>query len=426
MSDKIIFDSVDAVKQSIHTGNREQDLAKTNEYINAILSGNVEIGTTEQPQDNVPVSTDTPISEVPLEGTVTEPVIEQPSIDVTEYERQKKYNEFLEKKAQEEHNRAMFELKRREEELAKERAAKEELEKKLQQLSAIKQNEPSNSITTQEEDDEYASEYAKRTRQMVEDLKNRVGDNPVVDELVTKINEIQSDFQQRKQAEAREKAEREQREKENRVFENIRDFQRRFPELQTSKDIKDIDQEYTNFRKDIAFLINAKESYQVDKAIEDYFKGGEVRKQADERGIKAIPDFEKYNNIADLIDIKNGIQRDPITGQYVPILDDDGVQVRYRSLDEVYKLKNHENEIINARKQSYHEISKKLETLQNVNVTIKPDKTSPIAGGYTPEQEREILNWKPEVWIRDPDKRRVVEEIYTKHGLELPHYRGRR
>jgi hypothetical protein len=427
--EKMIFESEEAVKQSMNTG----DTKKDSEVINAVLSGNIEIKKPETTQQQT--ITDTSNIQTVSEQSSTKEEIKstndevQPTIEIDEIERQKKYNEFLEKKHQEEHNNYLLELKRREEELQKEKVAKEELEKKLRQLSELQNKQPSTSLDTASaisEEDEYASEYSKRTRQMVEELKNQVGDNPVVKELVEKIRNIESEYSTQKQERLKSKAEEERINKENKLYDNIRQFQLQYPDLRTKKDIKEVDQEYLNFRKDIAYLVKATSGNEVDSTIHDYFNNGEIRKIADSKGIKPVEEYEKYSIIADLIDLKNGIQRDPLTGKENPILDEEGKQVRYKSLDEVLKLSRYYNDITNARKQSFKEISKKLETIENAPKVLEPSETGSFNTGFTKEQEMEILNWNPREWTNDPEKRKIVEQVYLKNGLEIPHYRGRK
>jgi DNA repair exonuclease SbcCD ATPase subunit len=419
--DKLVFETPDQVQQAMNSGNRQKEL----ETVNAVLAGNIEIKSTQPIPTSVVDNQETQnqvVENKPEEIKPTEDIVPTEEVD-----KERKYQEFLLQKEKEEKELYLIELKKKEDEFKREKIAREELEKKLQELSDLKKLEPSTSVNTQtDDDDSYVAEYEKRTRKMVEDLKSQVGDSPVVRELVDKIQKIESEYETRKQEVAKLQQEEVRKKQEDKVFDSIRELQMKYPELQTQKDIKEIDKDYLNFRKNIAFLVKAKNSLDVDRAIKDYYNNGEVKKLAEARGIKDVPDYNKYTTVADLIDLKNGIQRDPITGEERQIQDEFGNPVRYRSLDEVYKLSRYYDDLTNARQRTLKEVSKKLETIEQSPVTLRPEQIGEFTTGFSLEQEQEILNWKPEVWVNDPAKKKMVEEVYLKRGLEMPRYRGRK
>lgn len=423
----MIVNSPEELNIRMNSGSREEQLSA----VNAVLSGNVVINQ-EQKKANVPnVQTvseqDQKIDSV-LPITENKEEIITPVVSIDEYEQQKKYAEFLEQKEREEHLRHLAELKEREDALLKERASKEELEKRLRELDQIRNAAPTvtSEQISEEEDENYVSDYAKKTRAMIEEFKATVGEGNALKELREKISKIETDYDQQKKLTLELQQKEKQEEIERKTFDNIRKFQSEHPELQTEVDIVDIDKQYSVFRKNIAHLIKANSTADVDKAIESYNSNGEIKKLADERGIKGVKDFNKYKAIAELIDLKNGVKYDSITGKEIPILDDEGKQVRYRSLDEVYKIKNFYDELNNIRKQTYKEVSRKLEGFENAPVTLPQEKTSTFSSGFTAEQESEILNWNPKNWENSPEKFEMVKKVYNKRGLDVPQYRGRK
>jgi hypothetical protein len=427
MSEKMIFNSTEEVQQSLNSGDKEKELS----VANAILAGNIEIKQSEIPKEETDVQLPQNQQTKEEKTEENEEVKVEPIVNdsLDEVERQRRYSEFLEKKAQEDNDRYLIELKNREELIKKEKAEREELEKKLRQLEEIKKEQPSTAMSNQDEideEDEFATEYSKKTRKMVEELKSQVGDSPVVKELVEKIRKIESEYETQKNENLKNRQEKERKEQEEKVFDSIRQFQIKYPELQTKQDIQKLDEEYLNFRKNIAYITKAKNSKDLEEAIENYYNDGDIKKLADQHGIKPMEDYNKYITIANLMDIKSGIQRNPKTGEEKPILDENGEQVRYRSIEEVYRLSNYHNDLTKARQNTMKEVSKKLEEIQSAPVTLSPDSTGTFTTGYTQEQIREILSWDPKVWVNDPEKKRIVEEVYLKQGLPPPRYRGRR
>lgn len=425
---KFVFGSPEELRKNMYSGDRQHDL----ELANAVLAGQVEIRSGESQEEGQ--STETVESQVPESVNseeITDPgvgVVPPPVID-DEVDRQRRYNEFVEQQAKEERERYLANLREREEELKKEKAAREELEKKLRQLQEIKEQRPVNVGGTQEEideEEEYISGYAKKTRELVDELRGTVGsDNPVIRELVEKVSKFESEIKETKEREARITAEKQKKEAEDKFWENIRKFQKTAPEFNTDRDILDIKRDYERFQKDIIAVSQARNMKEFVAAIEDYYAGGKTKELAVQRGIKEVPEYKTFNELVDLIDFKNGVQLNSITGEEAPILDDQGNQVRYRSLDEAYKVKNFEKAVEQARKQSYKDVAKKLTQFSSAPVTLSDEQTEKFGIGLTVDQEREILNMDPMIWSRDPEKRKLVEMVYAKRGLEPPRYRGR-
>lgn len=423
MMDKMVFNSPEEVKAGMNTGDKQRDL----EVIYSLLSGNVEIANTPNQELSEPTEVDTPVEtndeNIPIVQSSYSPVQD-------ELEKERAYKELLEQQHREEQERYLSELKKSQELLDKEKKAREELEKRLQMQEELKRVETRTEsvIAGEDSEDEYVSDYAKRTRELVEQLKSSVEqDLPTkVKESLERLERIESEYERERDEKRKTLEEDKVKREEEKLFDNIRRFQKAVPEFSTTVDIKNIDDEYRRFRKDIAFISKARNIPELEQAIQDYYNNGTTRELAEKNGIKEVPDYEKYTAIAELMDIKNGVQYDPITGEEKPILDEFGNSVRYRSLEEAYRIKNYYKEIENARKQSVREVAKKIDQFNNAPVTLNNTQTDVFSTGFSPEQERQLLNTRPEDWAKDPELRKKVELVYNKRGMTLPTYKGRR
>jgi hypothetical protein len=389
------FNSVEEAKKSYNTGDPQKDLS----IVNAILSGNVKIKENEEKK----VIDEESIVENNNQQ-IEDQKSNQPTVDFiqSELERQKLYAELVEKRRIEEKEELLLRNKEIEEKLIKERKDREELEKKLQELEQLKneRNKSSqlNDTINKDDDDEeeFVNEYTKKTRKMVEELKNSIGkDNPIISQLTDEVYRIKQDYEQEKNERKRSLDLKKEQERQEKVFNNIRQFIIQHPELKPSKDISELDQEYKNFRRDIAYLTKSKTLKDLESAIEDYQKGGSVKELADQNGIKPFKDIDKYNFIAELLDFQAGLKYDSTKGQHIPILDENGVQVRYGSLEEAFNIKNYYNNLTNIKRQAYKDVSKKLEQFNNSPATLSPEQTESFKTNLTLEQEKEILNMNP-------------------------------
>lgn len=417
--EKIVFEKPEDAISRMHTGNREEDL----NTVNAILSGTYSIGTEEVEEPVVE-------EEVAEQEDIDEPqVVEEPVVSRdydAEEEAHKQYIEMIERRNKEEKEELLRSVRAKEEEAERERKVREDLEKRIQEIDARQQNAPSQSQLDEEVEDEFISDYNKKTRNMVEDLKRDIGSSPELQKLYEKINTIEQSFESEAKR-RKEEADREKRQAEvSKVFQTIRKFSTEHPEFSTEKDIEKLDQDYQTFRKDLAYLVQAKSNEDLEEAISDYRSGGRVKELADSNGIRYTKDFEKYEALADLLDFKDGVKYDPVLKKRVSITDDKGVQVRYRSLEEAYNIKNYYENMTNAKRQAFKEVSKKFSEIDSAPVTLKPEHTSTVSTGLTLDQEREYINMNPKEWENNPEKLAIAKAVFAKRGLELPKYRGRK
>ena len=423
--------TAEEIRQGAYTGDKEKDL----QMINAFLSGNVSVKQ-QKVSNEEPATLDNTVTETSTEGeTVTEP-----DFDAEEEERKRRYEQFLKEKElaaqiEEERKKQLLIAKQKEEEIKKEREARLELEKKLKELSELQQTKTQQQSTTDsytdDSEEEFVSDYAKGTREKVdrlESLINEFGSNhPKVKELEEEIRTFREEFKvvmEERQRKAREEEEKRQRDK---LYGGIREFQNRYPELKTTVDIEEVDRQYQQFRNDMAVAIKAKSVFELEQAIADYFAGGDYKKIADEKGIKAPADYNKYQAIVDLYDMKRGVKYDPVTGKENPILNDEGQRVTYRSLEEAYYVRNREKELADMRRKSSQEIAKKISQINGGAVELPSNMNGQVVQqGYTKDQVNTLLNTDIKAIINDPVKLDEFKRLSIAMGYDAPVYRGRK
>lgn len=422
--------TAEEIRQGAYTGDKEKDL----QMINAFLSGNVSVK--QEVSNEEPATLDNTVTETSTEGeTVTEP-----DFDAEEEERKRRYEQFLKEKElaaqiEEERKKQLLIAKQKEEEIKKEREARLELEKKLKELSELQQTKTQQQSTTDsytdDSEEEFVSDYAKGTREKVdrlESLINEFGSNhPKVKELEEEIRAFREEFKvvmEERQRKAREEEEKRQRDK---LYGGIREFQNRYPELKTTVDIEEVDRQYQQFRNDMAVAIKAKSVFELEQAIADYFAGGDYKKIADEKGIKAPADYDKYQAIVELYDMKRGVKYDPVTGKENPILNDEGQRVTYRSLEEAYYVMNREKELADMRRKSSQEIAKKISQINGGAVELPSNMNGQVVQqGYTKDQVNTLLNTDIKAIINDPVKLDEFKRLSIAMGYDAPVYRGRK
>jgi len=423
--------TVEEIRQGAYTGDKEKDL----QMINAFLSGNVSVKQQEVSNEE-PATLDNTVTETSTEGeSVTEP-----DFDAEEEERKRRYEQFLKEKElaaqiEEERKKQLLIAKQKEEEIKKEREARLELEKKLKELSELQQTKTQQQSTTDsyadDSEEEFVSDYARGTREKVdrlESLINEFGSNhPKVKELEEEIRTFREEFKvvmEERQRKAREEEEKRQREK---LYGGIREFQNRYPELKTTVDIEEVDRQYQQFRNDMAVAIKAKSVFELEQAIADYFAGGDYKKIADEKGIKAPVDYDKYQAVVELYDMKRGVKYDPVTGKEIPILNDEGQRVTYRSLEEAYYVRNREKELADMRRKSSQEIAKKISQINGGAVELPSNMNGQVVQqGYTKDQVNTLLNTDIKAIINDPVKLDEFKRLSIAMGYDAPVYRGRK
>ena len=391
--------------------------------INGVLSGAIKSG--EKPvETTVPeqVATNEPTEQV--EEVIDYSIVAKRQEE--DIEKAKRYIEEIEKKKKEEIELKDIEKIALLKQIDEERKRREEVEKRIKEMDA--QKPKGDSVYSAEEDEELVSDYAKNTRKMIDDLKGQIGQTNTSD---PKIHELEARLKKFEQEAERVKVEedktRKAKEAEERIFNEVKTFQSKYPELQTKKNFGEVATEFNKFKESLASFAKVTSSEEVDRVLMSYFdenKGKKLREEAAKIGIVAPDEAEKFVHIAELVDMTRGFEYDPILERFVQIKNSVGETVRYRSIEESYKVKNYYNEINNAKKKVAKQISTKLNTIQNSPVTIDNNETRPIENGLSNEQVGEIVR-NAELYVTDRNRYELLKRAYAKLRAPAPEYRGK-
>lgn len=389
------------------------------EVINGVISGKV-----KTKQD---VAQQTVMNETNQNVVETTPDVEGvPTVekaDADEIERVRRHNEFLKQQQEELKEKEAKERLRILEEAAKEKKRREELEEELQRLKEEKERQASTPVqNTIDEDEEYASDYSRRTRQELEELKKQIGSkDPRLDAIIEK-------FEKREAEERLIAEEKEQKRTERKLFDEIESLQTNRPELKTDKEIATIHKEYLSFIDELGAALNTKSHVQISKAVEDYYNNGDTKKIVEKYGLNppTLNDYNNYKIVVDLIDLKRGVEFNPYTGKEEPILDDEGKQIRYRSLDEAYRVSHFYEERNKAKIQAHKEIQQKLASLNNGPVVMSGNEAASPVEVDSFDRDRELISMHPRQYENNPQLKEAVFKAYAKLGVKPPEYRGRK
>jgi DNA repair exonuclease SbcCD ATPase subunit len=419
--ENVIFKSYDEIQAGYDSGDME--------IINGVLEGTISLAP-EQPTETFQET----VVEQPVEQTVNPPIVEEDEEDVRsrinhyeeELEREKRIREMEIQEAQrkfeetEAQRLALLKIN------AEEKRKREEIENRLRELDRMSTTTQQSSDETEE--DEFVSEYTKKTRQMVEELRNQLGNNPKTAELEERIQKFEQMESERIQRQKELELMEQQRIQERRMYEDVGRLQTRYDELKTEKNIEDVHKEFEVFRKEFAQTLNV-QGHDLERSLMQFFdaeRGKDLRSQVEKRGLKVNNDIEKFVKIAELVDLMNGKEYDPVLQKFVPVLSQTGDPVRYRSLEEAYRVKHFNDITMAAKKRGIMEAKNQLEMLNNAPATLKNTETKPAGGGMTVEQANELINTPPERYANDPEMYNLVKRAYAMAGIEMPVYRGRR
>lgn len=410
--------TVDEIQQKIDEG----DMG----VINGLIAGEVKKVEEAPQQPEQPIQQEQPVQE---EVQVTEQ-IEDPKVDPEELKREqeRRYQEIQEKQRQLEIERELrakeaeyqAKLKERERVLEEERQKAQALleeNEKLKRTQSYK--DPATEVA---EEDEYETESTRRNREKIEELQKSINqtESKVSSEVLEELNQIKKQLADEREAKQKAAEEEARKKQEQALYDEIRSFQLKNPEVQTSKDIADINKEWIQFRKDLTTLMSPKSVAELEGYVEDYFKGGQTKEIADKNGLKGVTDYDKYSMITNLVDLKNGVEYDTRTGQPRAILDGNGNQVRYRDIGEAYRIRYYHDDLNRARMAGIKDVSNKLTEQQSRAVTINPQETTAITGPSTYDDKMNLLNADPRQLAKNPDLLKQQQELYRSLGLTPP------
>jgi len=395
--------------------------AKDPEFLNSILTGSFQKEESEQenPQENEEYNDSVENEEPTVETS------DEPEEIVNEDEKQRRYIEWKEQEINKEKERVLNQERNYMEMVEKEKKARQDLEKKLEELQKRINESPSpanQNVEDDEEDDPYASEYSKQTRHMVKELTKAIdtvktGEVGELKEELLRLKKIEEN-RVKEYEEEKQKQENEFRQK--KLVEELNSFASRHPEIKPSDSIDKLTKDWMSFRKNILNLTNATSQAELENYIDDYVNGGKTKDLADKHGIPFVNDYDKLMAIYDLLDMKRGIKYNKTTGKEEVILDDEGKPVRYRNIDEAYKLSKYYDEMNKARINSFKDVQNKLNQRRQSAVTLDNEETAGFSTGISKEQISELLALNPKQYKNNPELRKKVEAVYRMYGQTPP------
>jgi hypothetical protein len=318
--------------------------------INRVLTNTVRVKAEEPVEEVQQPTTVEPAAETPKEPSIDEIIAkEQEAARARVREVESTYAE-LEMKRKLEHDQLLSQI-------AQEKKAREEIERKLREAAVTRvASGPEN---VQEEDEDLASDYAKNTRKMVSELKETISSlatgDPRIQTLEEKIQKYEQMEADRKRVDEQERADRKRKEAEQRISNEVKSLQSKYTELQSENDFIKMSEDFNSFRTALVNAVGATTQADQDRMLMTYFdenRGRELREAVKEQGVVPPKDYDKFIKIAELIDMTNGIEYDPILERFVDIKNANGETVRYRSIEEAYRVKNFNNELINTKRKS--------------------------------------------------------------------------
>jgi hypothetical protein len=261
---------------------------------------------------------------------------------------------------------------------------------------------------------------------MVNDLKETIkslsSGDPRIKVLEEKIQGYEKIEADRKRVEEQEHAERKRKDAEQKIANEVVSLQQQYPELQTKNSFTQIAEDFTRFRNSLVNMLGATSPQDQDRLLMTYFdesRGAQLREEAKKNGVNPPDDYDKFVQIAELIDMTNGIEYDPILERFVQIKNSFGEPVRYRSIEEAYRVKNYNNEIVNAKKKAFKEVKTKIDQINDSPAKLDNRQTAPIDNAITPDQIQVVLN-NAESYVRDPAKYELLVKAYQAIGQPPP------
>jgi hypothetical protein len=380
---------------------------------------NIEV--VEQPLESTPIEDNEVVLEEIVDTTVDE--------DEVVVDKSAEYIKLLES------NNREFEEKLNTES-AESARLRQDLENKQRLLDETKFKLDNPVITKQpdinllEEDDEYATDFSKNTRLMLQKTRDEIAslssNDPRYNDLQQQVKNI-LDNQTRIDNDITQKAEEKEQEALNtKLYEDVNNFQTSHEEFATPKDVKEINGEFLGFRKQLATVnaIDPNDDIAINVLEAKYFKqfdGGAVHQRMEEMGIKPPDGTEALRKIIEYNDIKNGYRIDDMTGKKLPIKDSLGQQVRYATIEDAFIVTNYATLKAEMENKASVEIINKLNNRDNSAVGLGNNLQSMIERDVPQEEVDYYIGLKKhQVMKLPPDQKVKWAESWRSRGSEPP------
>ena len=399
--------------------------------IDGVLRGTIKSKKAESTSEENVTEVSTPIGEETTPDQITsDDSIERTEVEETpsapsDIELEQRYAETVRKQEQEKQAELLLQMEKTKQEKAQAEEARKQLERRVKELEDMKSSQPEVPVSMQDvEDDEYASEYAKTTRKMIQEMRSEFNfdEHPKLKMMEQKLKVFEQNEAEKAKREhilALEKAQKEQKQK---LFGEIESFQSKHPDFKTSKPISQLNDEATKFRQDLAWLIKADSEAETDKVLAKFFdeEGGEgLRVKAEQAGIRIPQEYEKFSQLAKLWDLKNGLETDPVSGSIREIKDEFGNPVRYRSVEEAYILSNYHDEINRARREARIEVRDKVNKINSGASTLDNNTTSSSNQEMSAQDALQIIRKDSRDFRKVPGNLELLQKAYARAKIQM-------
>ena len=347
--------------------------------------------------EDIPVieETNEVIEQIPPIETVTEEVDIPPTEpEISESARYTAYLEQEIKNNKEKLNHESAETAKFRTESEENRRLFDEAKRKLDNSALTLNTSPE---TLPDEDDEFASDYEKKTRLELAQLKSRIdinrSNNPDVTELRRELKDIKDAQTRIDQIKKDNDAKKHQEKLTQTLYDDVSSFQNGYSQFTTPKPVRDLNEDFLRFRDQLAtvYAIDPKDQEAVNVLESKYFKrfdNSNVFNKMTERGITPPEGTDILRDIIKYNDLKNGYQVDDMSGKKIPVTNSFGKQVSYGTIEEAYIIKNHSTLRADALNEASVEIQNKIINHRQSAVEVGNGNAAPITS-VPPQEETE-------------------------------------
>lgn len=299
------------------------------------------------------------------------------SSEYVEIERERAEERRKHREEVESMNRAMEELRAAAKE-KEERLLRIETEKVLQQVG---KEERIDLLDESSEDPDLLSNHSKNTRKLVESLKEKISksESEALSKILERIERIEQSDKQRELEIAQKNSEREIEDARDKIFNEVDGFISKNQEFKIPKSTKEMFKDYTKFRGELKAYLGTNDDNEVNRSIYAVAYGETARDRAlkeviEKSGSVKIPEgINKYMDLVQISDRQSGYQMNRVTGELEPIVDSQGVPVRYRNIEEAHMVSRHYGDISAARKEAALSVQHKID-VRSASATTLPDR----------------------------------------------------
>jgi hypothetical protein len=235
--------------------------------------------------------------------------------------------------------------------------------------------------------------------------------------LEAKLNsilEIEGKRAEEDKARAAKYAEQEQM---NKLFSEVDVFAGAHERFQMKRDTADVHRDVESFKTRLKDYLRTEDTRVVDKAYHKIVNGEDSKMVEDitKVGIEIPEDAASYLKLAEIVDLKNGFTFNKHTGEYDPILNDYGIRVAQRSIEDAFKLSRFDDIIREREAAQVGKIEQRLSTRDGSAVTL-PDSalTDGSEGAMSSEEINQLLSMPATAFKNNPALQQKLDAIINR------------